>query len=283
MFEKILALPVVDSLLWIVACACVYGVLQSLFPVDHDQPKFRSDTWVDLCYWLLVPVLLGSIGTSVALIGFYGIFAGDLDAAIKWSQTGAEWLRDWPIWAQAIGVLLLTDIIMYWTHRIFHSSALWRYHAIHHAPETLDWLHAARFHPINMVFHGILANSIALWVGFPPIAIAALGPFNTIYSTMVHANLNWTFGPLRHVFASPIFHRWHHTSADEGGSSNFAPTFSFLDHLFGTFYMPEGKLPLNLGLTERDMPVGLLGQLLYPFSGRRAAAKEPSLETTSAQ
>ena len=28
-------------------------------------------------------------------------------------------------------------------------------------------------------------------------------PFNIIYSTMVHANLNWTFGPFRYLFASP--------------------------------------------------------------------------------
>jgi sterol desaturase/sphingolipid hydroxylase (fatty acid hydroxylase superfamily) len=93
---------------------------------------------------------------------------------------------------------------------------------------------------------------------------------------MVHANLHWTFGPLRHVFASPVFHRWHHTGADEGGSKNFAATFSFLDHMFGTFYMPKDEKPMNLGLTDRDMPPNLLGQWLYPFMPSEPQQAEPT-------
>jgi hypothetical protein len=84
------------------------------------------------------------------------------------------------------------------------------------------------------------------------------------------------------VFASPVFHRWHHTGADEGGSKNFAATFSFLDHLFGTFYMPKDQKPMNLGLTDRDMPSNLLGQWLYPImpSEPQQAKDAPAKPTT---
>jgi sterol desaturase/sphingolipid hydroxylase (fatty acid hydroxylase superfamily) len=262
--------PIMGSAMWLVICGCLFGLLQHLAPVDRNQAHIRGDVHVDLIYWLGAPVIYGGIGGSLTIAGFLVIFGGDVNAAVAWSLSGAAWLRDWPLWLQALGVIIVTDMSMYWTHRLFHQGRLWRYHAIHHAPESLDWMHAVRFHPVNMVFHGMLANSLAMWIGFPPIAVAALGPFNVLYSSMVHANLNWTFGPLRHVFSSPVFHRWHHTSADQGGSKNFAATFSCLDHLFGTFYMPKGVLPMETGLTERDMPPSLIGQLLYPFGGRKA-------------
>ncbi len=265
MLNDIMGLPFVYPAVWLLICACLFGFLQSLFPLDPTPRPIRRDIWMDIGYWMLGPSVYASIGALLIGAGFVVLFGGNLDAAVAWSNTEAPWLADWPLWLQALGVLIVTDISLYWTHRLFHSNALWRYHAIHHAPETLDWLHAVRFHPINLIFHSIFANAVALWIGFPPAAVAVLAPFNVLYSTMVHANLNWTFGPLRHVFASPVFHRWHHTGADEGGSKNFAATFSFLDHMFGTFYMPKDQKPMNLGLTDRDMPPNLLGQWLYPL------------------
>jgi sterol desaturase/sphingolipid hydroxylase (fatty acid hydroxylase superfamily) len=279
LFTTIISAPITSSLMWLVICACLFGALQHLSPLDRDQAQIRPDSRIDVIYWLGAPLVYGGFATSLTLAGFVVIFGGNLDAAFAWTTNGAGYVRDWPLWAQAIGVLVVTDISMYWTHRVFHSGRLWRYHAIHHAPTQLDWLHAVRFHPINMILHGMLANSIALWIGFPPVAVAALGPFNVLYSCLVHANVNWTFGPLRHIFASPVFHRWHHTAADQGGSKNFAATFSCLDHLFGTFYMPKGALPMVTGLTEADMPDTLVGQLLYPFVGR----KPPENVTTPVQ
>jgi sterol desaturase/sphingolipid hydroxylase (fatty acid hydroxylase superfamily) len=261
--------PLLKSALWLVVCGCLFGFLQHLTPLDPDQRQLRRDSRIDIVYWLGAPFLYASLGGSLTAFGFFVLFGANMEAIMGWMTQGAGIIADLPLWAQAMGVLIVTDISMYWTHRLFHTSGLWRFHAIHHAPTSLDWLHAVRFHPVNMVFHGLLANSLALWMGFPPLAVAALGPFNILYSCMVHANLNWTFGPLGHVFVSPVFHRWHHTSAKEGGAQNFAPTFAFLDHMFGTFYMPKGRKPLVTGISEADMPPSLIGQLLYPFAGRQ--------------
>lgn len=258
--------PILWSAMWLVICGCLFGFLQHLTPLDPHQRQLRADSRVDIIYWLGAPVIYGSVGGGLTIAGFLLIFNGDIDAAVAWSKTGSAYIGALPFWAQVLGVLIVSDISMYATHRLFHTSALWRFHAIHHSPTSLDWLHAVRFHPVNMIFHGLIANSITMWIGFPPLAIAALGPFNVLYSAMVHANLNWTFGPLRHVFTSPVFHRWHHTAADEGGSKNFAATFSFIDHIFGTFYMPKDKKPMVTGLTEADMPTSLVGQLVYPFA-----------------
>ena len=64
---------------------------------------------------------------------------------------------------------------------------------------------------------------------------------------------------------APVFHRWHHTAADRGGSSNFAGTFPIWDLLFGTFYMPENELPDAYGIDDQSFPESFGAQMLYPF------------------
>ena len=71
---------------------------------------------------------------------------------------------------------------------------------------------------------------------------------------------HWGFGPFRYLVASPRFHRWHHTSEQEGLDRNFAGPFPWIDVVFGTFYMPEGREPQALGVAEA-VPSGLRGQV----------------------
>ncbi len=125
-----------------------------------------------------------------------------------------------------------------------------------------------RTHPVNFILYSTLINVLVGFAGFSPKAFIYLVPFNTLFGLLVHANLNWTFGPFRYVLASPVFHRWHHTYGDRGGNRNFAPTFPFLDLAFGTFHMPKGELPTVFGVTDSRVPDHLLGQVCHPF--RRA-------------
>ena len=67
--------------------------------------------------------------------------------------------------------------------------------------------------------------------------VAAYVPFLTVYALFLHANVGWSFGPLRYFIASPTFHRWHHTTQAEGLDTKFAGLFPFWDLLFGTFHM----------------------------------------------
>jgi sterol desaturase/sphingolipid hydroxylase (fatty acid hydroxylase superfamily) len=162
-------------------------------------------------------------------------------------------------------ILLLTDLLQYWGHRLFHQNPLWRFHCIHHAPTRVDWLTSVRNHPFNFILYSTLLNFLVSLLGFSPKAFFFLVPFNTLFALLAHANLNWTYGPFRYAIASPVFHRWHHTHADQGGNKNFAPTFPFLDLAFGTFYMPEGQFPAIFGTPDNNVPKHLLGQLRYPF------------------
>ena len=176
------------------------------------------------------------------LIAFYDNGHGPL------SRTAAVAAGDRCSW-------LLSDFMLYWLHRMFHGGGFWKYHAIHHSSEDLDWISAARFHPVNLFLGTIGVDVILLMAGISPNIMLWVGPFTMFHSAFVHANLNWTLGPFKYVLATPVFHRWHHTALEEGGNTNFAGTFPLWDILFGTFRMPENRLPDNYGIDDQAIPV----------------------------
>lgn len=169
---------------------------------------------------------------------------------------------------------MLSDIPLYWLHRVFHGPALWRYHAIHHSSEELDWISAARFHPVNIILGAVAVDVALLLAGISPKIMIWVGPFKIFHSAFVHANLNWTLGPFKYVIASPVFHRWHHTGLADGGNTNFATTFPIWDVLWGTFYMPKNRIPANYGADDPALPAGFVDQTVYPFKRRRLEPAE---------
>ncbi len=227
----------------------------------------RANVLVDLCYWFVVPIASKFLKLFLLVMGAQYILGFHTpEQQNQYFSHGFGFFGELPIWAQIILILVLSDIMLYWIHRGFHSNRLWKIHAIHHSSEDLDWASAARFHPLNSWGAFLLVDVCMILLGFAPEAFAILSPFNVIYSTFVHANLNWTFGKFNYVMASPVFHRWHHTSPAEGGSKNFASTFPILDWMFGTYYMPKGELPAAYGVDDKAFPKhSFLQQLIYPF------------------
>jgi sterol desaturase/sphingolipid hydroxylase (fatty acid hydroxylase superfamily) len=117
-------------------------------------------------------------------------------------------------------------------------------------------------------------------LGFDPALLAAYIPFLAGYAVFIHANVPWSFGPLRYVIATPAFHRWHHAADEQGLDRNFAGLFPFLDLLFGTYHLPSGRSPRRYGIPGGDVPAGLLAQLAYPF--RRARVDRASAPASRA-
>jgi sterol desaturase/sphingolipid hydroxylase (fatty acid hydroxylase superfamily) len=248
-------------------------------PCNPGTPWWRKPGLVtDVLFIFALPLFTGYVRICFLVVGailFYGVAGPDL---ARFFDEGHGPFAALPLWGQVAVYLLLADLMMYWTHRAFHTMSLWRYHAIHHAPAHLDWTSANRFHPINIIFHSVLADAVLLLLGISPTTLVLLAPFNVGTSALVHANLNWTFGPFRYLFASPVFHRWHHTDYRRGGSKNFAPTFPFIDLLFGTFYMPKGELPDQYGVHDKHFPEDFVQQMLYPFRRwkKKPASTEPA-------
>jgi sterol desaturase/sphingolipid hydroxylase (fatty acid hydroxylase superfamily) len=245
-------------------------------PCNKGVPWWRKPGLVtDFVFMFVLPIVGGWMRVLFLVFGALFIYRISPDRLGDFLKGGYGPLSGLPFWGQIAGYLILADVMMYWTHRLFHGASLWRYHAIHHAPEHLDWTSATRFHPINIVLHSVLADAVLLLLGISPEVFIYVGPFNVAMSAFVHANLDWTLGPFRYVIAGPVFHRWHHTDPARGGDKNFAPTFPVIDIIFGTYYMPKGELPDRYGVDDAHFPEGFGAQLLYPFRKPKDAGAQP--------
>ena len=250
------------------ALAAVFTVLTWFWACNPGPAWWRKpDLITDLCYWLFIPVITRYFRIGMLIAGAAVIFGiTTADGLIAFYQNGHGPLSRLPLAAQMIIFLVGADIMTYWTHRFFHGAQLWKYHAVHHSSKELEWISAARFHPINLFFGAVLVDVVLLIGGISPKVFVVLGPLTTAHSAFVHANLGWTLGPLKYVLATPVFHRWHHTAADHGGEKNFAATFALLDVIFGTYYMPAGELPADYGVADREFPASFGRQLVHPFT-----------------
>ena len=260
-----------------IVLALVFTVLGRFWACNPGTPWWsRREIVTDTVYWFFVPVFARVLRIGLLIVGAGVVFnIHDADDLIAFYDNGHGPLSHLPLWVQAFLFLIASDFLLYWLHRMFHGGEFWKYHAVHHSTEELDWISAARFHPVNLVLGTIGVDVVLILAGISPSAMVWLAPFNTFHSAFVHANLNWTLGPFRYVLATPVFHRWHHTSPEEGGNTNFAGTFPIWDLLFGTWRMPEGRLPDNYGVDDKaTFPNEIAGQLAYPF--RRQGSAPPA-------
>ena len=250
-----------------IALGLVFAVLARLSACNPGQPWWhKSDIVTDLCYWFFIPLMARFVRIGLLVVGAALVFdIHGADALIKFYENGHGPLSELPLWAQGCIFLVASDFLLYWNHRAFHGTKLWKYHAVHHSSKELDWISAARFHPANLFLGAIAVDVLLLLAGISPNIMVVIGPLTIAHSAFVHANLNWTLGPCKYVLATPVFHRWHHTALNRGGSSNFAGTFAIWDVLFGTFYMPEREMPDAYGIEDANFPHGFGSQMLYPF------------------
>lgn len=251
-----------------IVLALLFSVLTHFWACNPGAPWWRKREIVtDLVYWFFVPLFAGVFRIAL-LVLVAAIFLGIRDAGdlMAFYDSGHGPLSVLPLWVQGVLFMVLADFMMYWLHRMFHGGGFWPYHAIHHSSEEVDWISAARFHPVNLVLGTIGVDVVLLLAGISPAVMIWLGPLNIFHSAFVHANLNWDLGPFRYVVATPLFHRWHHTALEDGGNTNFAGTFPLWDLMFGTFRMPQGRLPGHYGIPERaSFPDGIAGQWAHPF------------------
>jgi sterol desaturase/sphingolipid hydroxylase (fatty acid hydroxylase superfamily) len=260
--------------------SCVFWVIERAAPGLRGQHRAKGETALDVGYWFFTS-LVTRVVTRVALGVAFILIAWSQGVSLADLQQSAGARRTWatslPLLVQVPLILLLADVLAYWTHRLFHGRRLWPFHAVHHSSTAVDWLSSVRLHPVNDAVARVVQVLPLYWMGFDGRALAAFVPFLTFYALVLHANVNWSYGPLRRAIASPMFHRWHHTTEAEGLDKNFAGLFPFIDIVFGTYYMPAGRRPERFGVIGAPLPSSLIGQLLYPF---RRQSKPPAPDSS---
>lgn len=248
----------------VITFVAVLSPLERLWPARR-QPIQRQGFWTDVVFWVFTP-LVGKLltFTLVTLLAawLFSLFGRDfnLTSTEGWGPVGQQ-----PLWLQAIEVLILADFIFYWAHRLFHGRQLWPFHAVHHSNTHMDWLTSMRFHPVNDVISRACQAIPLVLLGFAPAAVVCMIPIVVIFIVVTHANVSWSWGPLKYLFVSPLYHHWHHSTDEQAIDKNFAGVLVLWDWLFGTLYLPHGKRPQAYGVLDADMPTGPIGLLTYPL------------------
>lgn len=275
------AIQVFRLCIWLVLLAAIFAPLERLFAL-HPNRIFRKAILTDLGYYFLsslVPSLLLSLPLALLAFGVHRFVPGHLTSAIA----------ALPLWVRIAASVLVGEIGFYWGHRWTHEiPLLWRFHAIHHSAEHVDFLINTRSHPIDMVFTRLcglvplyilgLASPVGRSGSLIPVLVILIG---TIWGFFIHANVRWRFGPLEWLIATPAFHHWHHTNdGPEYINKNYSPMLPCIDRIFGTLYLPRDKQPQRYGIDEPLSPV-LFGQLVDPFLLWRKPIPRPSEATAS--
>jgi sterol desaturase/sphingolipid hydroxylase (fatty acid hydroxylase superfamily) len=235
----------------------IFLPLEYLLAARPTQPVFRRGWFTDVTY-VLVNRLLIALGLA-AVIGIVTMSARGLLPPRVHTALASQ-----PIWFQVVQIFLIADLGFYMAHRAFHTvPGLWRFHAIHHSIVHLDWLAAARVHPIDQIVTKAVSLLPVFILGYSD---ASLGLFAIVYfwhSLLLHSNVTIGFGPLNRVVASPRFHQWHHANDRAAHDKNFAAQLSIIDRLFGTYYVPD-HAPARFG-TDDAVPRSYLRNLTYPL------------------
>jgi sterol desaturase/sphingolipid hydroxylase (fatty acid hydroxylase superfamily) len=215
--------------------------MEKVFPARAGQKVFRPQWRVDLCYFLGQYLLWNGLVFMVL-----GYFENALNGFVAPGFRHAVAQQPW--WLQAIEVVVLSDFLIYWGHRLQHRvDFLWQFHQVHHSAEYLDWLAAHREHPLDTLYTVGIINLPAFLLGFPLETLAGLITFRGIWAIYIHSNVRLPLGPLRMLIGAPELHHWHHDKNRQAG--NYANISPLMDILFGTYVCPDHE-PEAFGIDE---------------------------------
>lgn len=228
----------------------------------HRQPVLRRELATDALFYFGQSLLF----TKLTLLGLW--LAHDALNAMSAQLAAYAGLRmafaELPLWLQIPAIVLASDLLIYWGHRLSHAIPwLWRFHRVHHSATRLDWAAAFREHPVDNIYTRLLVNLPALALGFSLELLAAFVVFRGFWGNLIHSNTGFGMGPLKYVLGSPRLHHWHHEPL-RGMRCNFANLNPLMDVIFGTFYDP-GVMPERYGIAGEERPRGYLAQLLEPL------------------
>lgn len=202
---------------------------------------------------------------GVQLLAFFSIvpvqlfFTWAVDARLQ------EAVSRQPAWLQFVEIFVVVEFASYWTHRAFHRvPLLWRFHAVHHSVERMDWLAGSRLHVVDVIATRMAGFLPVFVLGFSPGVVYGYLLVVSFHAVYIHANVNHRWPVLRRFVTTPEFHHWHHASEPEAVDKNFAVLLSCMDWLFGTAYLP-GRWPSRYGVIGEKLPRTYFGQLAFPF------------------
>jgi len=224
-----------------VVLVLVFRPLEVVFPAKPGQRFLRPGFVTDVCFFLGRHLFWGGIVFWVLLQ-----LRSWVDTIVPPGLREAVTHQPW--WLQAVEAVLLSDLFMYWGHRFQHRVPfLWRFHAVHHSSQHMDWLAGHRKHLLGSLYTMTLINLPPMVLGFPLQTIASFLLLRGVWAAYIHSNVRLPIGPLRWFLGAPELHHWHHyRDRDVGNYCNLSP---LMDIMFGTYHCPDHE-PERFGIKE---------------------------------
>lgn len=240
----------------------IFIFIEKLFALRREQPVFRAEWQTDFHHFIVNHMIVGFVllATNLMVHKLFGWAAKDGIQA---------WVQNLNFFVALFLIVLIADLVQYWTHRAYHEvPLLWRLHAVHHSAKSMDWLAGSRQHIVELLITRTLVLAPIYVLGFSKEVIDAYIVIVGFQAVFNHANVSVRLGPLRYVIVTPNFHHWHHAQDDDAIDRNYAAHFAFLDHLFGTAVQSERAWPQHYGVKGDYVPNGFWRQLAFPFTWR---------------
>jgi sterol desaturase/sphingolipid hydroxylase (fatty acid hydroxylase superfamily) len=245
----------------VLLAAALVTVLELKFPHRSEWRPPASEVKTDLGFMTIVqlafPPLMGFVFTLVLVPP-----ARALNLPFS-----ALWPHSWPLWVQALLMVLTVDFLRYWLHRAAHQSdTLWRLHAVHHSVEQMYWLNTARFHLLEKAMQMMLDSLPFLLMAVDPTVLALYYIAYASNGFFQHCNVEVRYGVLNYIVGSAETHRWHHSRHPRESNANYGNTVIVWDLLFGTWFLPAERLVHALGLQDPTYPKSFWALMRAPFS-----------------
>lgn len=235
-------------------------LLEWFFYNKREWKAGKVELLNDITYMALVQVLLPrflSFFVAITLLDFLStrelVFHG-------------YWPHGLAIFVQVIIMLLVSDFMRYWLHRLAHEwEPLWRLHAVHHSPHRLYWVNVGRFHPLEKSIQYLFDVLPFVILGVSAEVLSLYYVFYSLNGFFQHSNIKLNLGFLNYIVSGPELHRWHHSKLIEESNKNYGNNLIIWDLCFGTWFLPKDRVVSELGLKNRDYPMSFVGQLKTPF------------------
>ncbi len=238
----------------------IFVFIEKLFALRKTQPVFRPEWQTDMHHFIVNHMVVGFVllATNLLVHRLFGWAAND---GIR------GWVAGLNFWVALLLIVLVADLVQYWTHRGYHEvPVLWRLHAVHHSVKSMDWLAGSRQHFLELLITRTLVLAPIYVLGFSKEVIDAYIVVVGFQAVFNHANVSVRLGPLRYIIVTPNFHHWHHSQDDEAIDKNYAAHFAFIDYLFGTAVKADRKWPDQYGVVGDYVPNGFWKQVKFPFT-----------------
>lgn len=232
----------------------VFVPLEKLFAL-RKQKTLRKGWLTDVTHILVNNTVSTIVGVALAIV---------LALPLIWLRP-FDLEHELPVSASLGLAIVIVLVGGYWGHRLSHTvPLLWRFHAVHHSIEEMDWLAAGRLHPFDTAFTTACFLTPLIVLGYDGGVFAGATIFITALAIFQHANVRLRFPVLRWIVNTPQWHHWHHSAHAEALNKNFG--LPAVDLLFGTAYLPKGVYATEFGIDDPVPEASYARQMAYPFT-----------------